>query len=96
MSIKEYGRVWPPKILLRNVDNSSKSNIASRADGEDVVVRVQNRYPKGQLWITLRKKDETEYDVGLSVPAFLQERILFSIVLKRNITLREVGEIAIE
>jgi len=96
MSIKEYGRVWPPKILLRNVDNSSKSNIASRADGEDVVVRVQNRYPKGQLWITFRKKDDSEYDAALPVPAHLQERILFSIVLKRNITLREVGEIAIE
>ena len=96
MLIKEYGREWPPRILPHNIDNSSKSNIASRADGEDVVVRVQNRYPKGQLWITLRKKDDREYDISLPVPARLQERILFSIVLKRNITLREVGKIAIE
>jgi hypothetical protein len=96
MLIKEYGRVWPPTILLHNIESPSKTDSPSSAEGEDLVVRVQNRYPKGQLWITLRKKDETEYDVGLSVPAFLQERILLSIVLKRNITLREVGEIAIE
>ena len=96
MLIKEYGRVWPPTILLHNIECSSKTNIPSSAEGDDVVLRVVNRYPKGQLWLTLRKKDGTEYDVGLSVPAFLQERILFAIVLKRNITLREVGEMAIE
>ena len=84
--------------LVEFCNSHRKSWVASvvSVEGGDLVVRVQNRYPKGQLWITLRKKDETEYDVGLSVPAFLQERILLSIVLKRNITLREVGEISIE
>jgi hypothetical protein len=96
MLIKEYGREWPPKVLLRNVEISSKPHIPSSVEGGDLVVRVQNRYPKGQLWITLRKTDETEYDVSLPVPASLQEKILLSIVRKRNITLREVGEIAIE
>ena len=96
MLVKEYGRVWPPPILLQNVETSSKPHIAPSADGEDVVVRVLNRYPKGQLWVTLRKKDKREYDVSLPVPASLQEKILFSIVQKRDITLREVGEIAIE
>jgi hypothetical protein len=96
MLVKEYSRVWPPQILLQNVETSSKPHIPPSADGEDVVVRVLNRYPKGQLWVTLRKKDRREYDVSLPVPASLQEKILFSIVQKRDITLREVGEIAIE
>ena len=96
MLIKEYGSVWPPTILLHNIESPSKTDIPSSAEGEDVVVRAKNRYPKGQLWITFRKKDDSEYDAALPVPAHLQERILFSIVLKRNITLREVGEIAIE
>ena len=95
MLVKEYSRVWPPEILLQNVETSSK-HIPPSADGVDVVVRVLNRYPKGQLWVTLRKKDKREYDVSLPVPASLQEKILFSIVQKRDITLREVGEIAIE
>ena len=94
MLVKEYSRVWPPEILLQNVETSK--HIPPSADGEDVVVRVLNRYPKGQLWVTLRKKDKREYDVSLPVPASLQEKILFSIVQKRDITLREVGEIAIE
>jgi len=96
MLIKDYGRVWPRTQLLPNVEISSQTNALPRPDGEDVVVRVLNRYPKGQLRITFRKQDGTEYDIGLPVPAALQERILFAIVLKRNITLREVGEIAIE
>jgi hypothetical protein len=90
MLLKQYGRSWPPNITIATAD------VPPRADMEDVVLSVERcSAPKNQLGLTLRNRSGKEYTTVLSVPATLQERILLSIVRKKNITLREMGELPI-
>ena len=90
MRIKEYRHTWPPSVTI--VDTA---DLPPKAELEDLVVAVENRHPKGELGLVLRKRFGPEYTVALSIPASLQEKILFSIIRKKNITLREVGELDI-
>jgi len=69
---------------------------APPADLEDTVLSIQKcAKPNGLLRLTLRNKTRGEYAAALLVPEFLQEQIIFSILRKENMTLREVGELPI-
>jgi hypothetical protein len=88
MLLKEHGFIWPP---------SRMGDIAAPpADVEDTVLSIQKcTQPEGLLRLTLRNKIGGGYAVALLVPEFLQEQIIFSILRKENMTLREVGEFSI-
>jgi hypothetical protein len=88
MLLKEHGFIWPP---------SRVGDIAAPpADVEDTVLSIQKcAKPKGLLRLTLRNKIGGEYAAALLVPEFLQEKIIFLILRKENMTLREVGKLPI-
>jgi hypothetical protein len=90
MLLKQYGRSWPPNITIATAD------VPPPAGMEDVVLSVERcSTPKNQLGLTLRNRSGKEYTTVLPVPASLQEKILLTIVRKKNITLREIGELPI-
>jgi hypothetical protein len=90
MLLKQYGASWPPNITIGTAD------IPPPAGLDDAVLSVERcGNPKNQLGLRLRSKFGTEYTAVLPVPASLQEKILLSIVRKKDITLREVGELPI-
>ena len=92
MLLKEYGAAWPPNITIG--DASPNPNIPPKADLGDEVLNVKKRRP-GELEIRLRGSPHVMYTVLLRVPASMQQRIILDIVRKKNMTLREVGELAI-
>jgi hypothetical protein len=90
MRLKEYDPTWPPSVMIGG-------QIRPTADMEDIVLSAENcANPKGQLRLMLGKKYGRKYTVVLPVPASRQEQILLSIMRKKNMTLREVGELLIE
>ena len=91
MLIKEYfwGN-WPPLITV----GVRKTTILRKAGLADVVMDVQNRSP-GELEIRLRRATYFEYIVFLHVDPSLQQKIILDIVRKRNMTLREFGELPV-
>jgi hypothetical protein len=92
MLLKEYGLAWPPNLTIG--DASLNPTIPPKADLDDKVLNVKNRRP-GELEISLRRSRHSMYTVLLPVPSSIQQRIIFDIVRKKNMTLREVGELAI-
>jgi hypothetical protein len=92
MLLKEYGATWPPNITI--VDASANPDIPPKADLADEVLNVKNHRP-GELEIRLRRSPYEAYTVLLRVPASMQQRVIFDIVRKKNMTLRDVGELAI-
>ena len=88
MLLKEHCFTWPPSRI---------GDIAALpADVEDTVLSIQKcTKPTGLLRLTLRNKIGGEYAAALVVPEFLQEQIIFSILRKETMTLREVGEFPI-
>jgi hypothetical protein len=92
MLLKEYGAAWPPNITIGEV--SRIPNIPPKADLGDEVLNVKSRRP-GELEIMLRRSPHAAYTVLLRVPVLMQQRIIFDIVRKKNMTLREVGELAV-
>jgi hypothetical protein len=90
MLLKQYGPNWPPHITI------ATGEVAQPAGLEDTVLSVKKcANPKNHLLLNLRSEFGTEYKATVTVPASLQERILISIVRKKDITLREVGELSI-
>ena len=51
MRIKEYRHTWPPSVTI--VDTA---DLPPKAELEDLVVAVENRHPKGELGLVLRKR----------------------------------------
>lgn len=94
MLLKEYSPRWPPSITISDADLAPKATIPPKADPGDVVLEVQNISP-GELEIRLRRAKYADYTVLLRVPPSLQQKIIFDIVRKKNMTLREVGELPI-
>ena len=92
--LKEYSPSWPPSITISDAELAPKAAIPPKADPGDVVLKVQYLYP-GELEIRLRRAKYNEYTVLLRVPPSLQQKIIFDIVRKKNMTLREVGELPI-
>jgi len=88
--VKQCGGSWPPNITIATED------VPPPAGLEDVVLSVERcATPKTQLGLRLRSKYGREYTAVVTIPASFQERILLSIVRRKHITLREVGELSI-
>ena len=85
MLIKELSPLWLPTI-------DSLANGGGRTSLNDTVVSVQNKNGR-TLVLTLRTASAAEYAVTLNIPEEVFQRTIFSIITKRGITLREVGEI---
>ena len=85
MLVKDLPPTWPPFV-------SESGSLGVKPDLGDVVISVQNK-ATGKLVVTLRNKDGAEYAVALTVPENTFQTTLFSIIRKRDTTLREVGDI---
>ena len=94
MLLKEYSASWPPSITVSDAELAPQAAMPPNAELGDVVLKVRNRSP-GELEIRLRGAKYSEYAVVLRVPPYLQQKIIFDIVRKKNMTLREVGELPI-
>ena len=89
--LKELLPIWPPAVMTEagnNVDN---------ADLGDIVVSVQNKSTSNShlLGIRLRNRRGALYTVMLSIPENIFQMTLFLIMRKKDITLREVGNLEI-
>jgi hypothetical protein len=88
MILKQCAGSWPPNITIATED------VPPPAGLEDVVLSVERcAIPQTELRLRLRSQYGREYTAVVTVPASFQERILLSIVRKKDITLREVGEL---
>ena len=93
MRLNEYNHNWPPEITNRNSNFMAEANVPAQAELDDVVIKVQNRVP-GELGIWLRPiQYGSEYTGVLSVPTCFQQQIIFDIFRKKNMSLREIGEL---
>ena len=84
MTIREHAREWPPQVT------GGVGNVAI-ADPTDKVLNAQRN--AGVITLKLRKKDGTEYTMVLVLPTHLYGMAIVAIVLAKEITLRELGEL---
>ena len=91
MLLKELLPTWPPPVTLE------VGNHVDYADLGDAVVSVQNKSTSnGQLLgVRLRNRRGVLYTVMLSIPENVFQMVLFSIMRKKDMTLREVGNLEI-
>jgi len=87
--LKDYAPIWPPDTTIGD------GKIPPQARLDDVVSAVKIGALAGQLGLIMRREYGIEYTVPLVVPEALQQKLLFDIVRRKNITLREVGELRI-
>lgn len=92
INLKEYAVTWPPNVTIG--DAAPEPSIPPRAELSDVVLEVQNR-SSGELLIRLRRSKYHEYTVAVPVPASLQQKIMFDIVRRQGMTLRDLGELPV-
>lgn len=90
MLFKELSRSWPPLV------RTDSTNIV-KADLKDIIVSAQNR-GGGKLALRLRKPGRygAEYEITLRLPEDVLQRTIFAVMRKRDMTLREVGELTIQ
>ncbi len=62
---------------------------------DDIVTAVKAGAVQGQLSLVMRQGYGIEYIIPLVVPQSLQQKLVFDIVRKNKMTLREVGELPI-
>ena len=90
MLLKELFPTWPPAVTTEarnNLDN---------ADLGDVVLSVKKEgTANGQMEVRLRNRRGVLYTVTLTIPEDIFQMVLFSIMRKQDMTLREVGNIEI-
>ena len=89
MLLKDYAPVWPPDSTIGD------GKIPPKARLDDVVSAVKVGMLGTQLGLIMRREYGIEYTLSLIVPESLQQKLLFDIVRRKNITLREVGELRI-
>ena len=88
MLLKEYCSAWPPIRMI--------GDIGPTADVEDVVLSIKKcSNPNGVLRLNLRNTSGGERTAAFFLPEFFQEQIIFSILQKEDMTLRDVGELPI-
>jgi len=92
MVLHEYWARWPASVTIG--DAAEDVQIPPKADLSDVIVNVGDYYP-GELQLRLRRSKFCEYTVLLPVPQSAQQKIIGEIVHKKDMTLRELGEIRI-
>jgi hypothetical protein len=92
MVLHEYWAHWPARVTIG--DAAEDVQIPPKADLGDVIVKVVNYCP-GELRLRLRHSKYCEYTVMLPVPHSAQQKIILDIVRKKDMTLRELGEIRI-
>ena len=89
MLLKDYAPIWPPDTTI------GEGKIPPQARLEDVVSAVKVGSLGSQLGLVMRREYGIEYTLSLLVPKSIQQKLLFDIVRKKSITLREVGELRI-
>ena len=89
MFLKDYASVWPPDTT------TGEGKIPCEAKLDDVVSAVKVGALAGQLGLIMCREYGIEYIVPLVVPETLQQKLIFDIVRRKNMTLREVGELLI-
>ncbi len=89
MLLKDYPPVWPPDTTIGQGKTPPKAKL------DDVVSAVKVGALGSQLGLIMRREYGIEYTLYLVVPESLQQKILFDICRKKNITLREVGDLPI-
>jgi hypothetical protein len=91
MLLKDLLWSWPPDVM------TEEGNTVEYADLGDIVVSVQNKSdPIGQLLeVRLRNRRGALYTVALTIPENIFQMVLFSIMRKKDMTLREVGNLEI-
>ena len=94
MLLKQYLTNWPPTVSIGQADVWSRATIPPKAGLDDTVSLVKALGP-GNIELELRHSKYQQYTVTLSVPSTIQQKIIFEILRKRNITLHEVGELSI-
>jgi hypothetical protein len=92
MVLHEYWAHWPASVTIGEA--AEDVQIPPKADLSDVIVKVVNYCP-GELRLRLRRSKYCEYTVMLPVPQSAQQKIILDIVRKKDMTLRELGEIRI-
>ena len=91
MVLREYWSHWPASVTIG--DAGVDCQIPPQADLCDVVVNVISQSP-GELRLRLRRNKYCEYTVMMPVPQSAKQKIL-NIVRRKDITLRELGELRI-
>ena len=89
MLLKDYPLVWPPDTMI------GEGKIPPKAKLDDVVSAVKVGALGSQLGLIMRREYGIEYTLCLVVPESLQQKLLFDICRKKNMTLREVGDLPI-
>jgi hypothetical protein len=89
MLLKEMLPTWPPVVT------TEAGKIVDNADLGDVVVSVQNKSTSNShlLGVQLRNRRGALYTVMLSIPENVFQMTLFSIMRRKDMTLREVGNL---
>ena len=82
---------WPPVVTIE------AGKIVDNADLGDIVVSVQNKSTSNShlLGMRLRNRRGALYTVMLNIPENIFQMTLFLIMRKKDITLREVGNLEI-
>ena len=88
MRVKEYSPTWPPDITV------GIRKIPPKAGLSDIVLGVR-KAPGNRLGLKLCREYDVKYEVVLPVPKSFQQKLIFSILRKKNTTLREVGDMNI-
>ena len=84
MTIREHAREWPPQVTGGVGD-------AAIADPTDKLLNAQRH--AGVITLKLRKKDGIEYTMVLVLPSHLYGMAIVAIVLAKELTLGELGEL---
>ena len=87
--LKDYAPIWPPDTT------TSDGKIPPQARLDDVVLAVKVGAFAGQLGLVMCRQYGIEYTVPVVVPEPLQQKLIFDIVRRKKITLREVGDLRI-
>ena len=87
--LKDYAPVWPPETTI------GEGKVPPRPKLDDIVTAVKAGAVQGQLSLVMRQGYGIEYIIPLVVPQSLQQKLVFDIVRRNKMTLREVGELPI-
>ena len=89
MLLKDYTPAWPPDTTIGDGKIPPKPNL------DDIVSAVKAGALQGQLSLIMNRQYGIEYVIPLVVPHSLQQKLVFEIVRRKEMTLREVGELPI-
>jgi hypothetical protein len=89
MLLKDYAPAWPPNTTIADGKIPPKPNL------DDIVSAVKAGALQGQLSLIMNRQYGIEYVLPIVVPQSLQQKLVFEIVRRKKMTLREVGELSI-